>query len=86
MGIEHIARAPLIDSNHGVASTDDRCARFLCEKRCLRGQHQPIRVATFAIYRHSTHAAPPIANLVTFEIRASPIHILVKHSILHLEA
>ena len=33
MGIEYIAREPLLFSNHGVASADGRCVRFMCEKQ-----------------------------------------------------
>ena len=66
MGIEYTARAPLTVSNHGVASTDDRCVRFSRAKHCHSGQRQPMRPSAFAIYRHSTHPAPPIANLITF--------------------
>jgi hypothetical protein len=32
MGIEYIAEAKLVHSNHEVASKDARCVRFSCEK------------------------------------------------------
>ena len=84
MGIEHTAPALLAVSNHGVASTDDRCARFLCEDHGHSGQRQPMRPSVFAIdiyhmrhLPHSTHPAPPIANLVTFGIRGLPILYII---------
>jgi hypothetical protein len=43
MGIEYIARALRISSNHGVASSDERCVRFLCEEHCHSSQRQPMR-------------------------------------------
>jgi len=42
MGIEYIARALAIYSNHSVASVDKRCVRFLCEKHCHTSQRQPM--------------------------------------------
>jgi hypothetical protein len=41
MGIEYIAREPLPVSNHGVASADGRCVRFMCEEQPHTSQRQP---------------------------------------------
>jgi hypothetical protein len=43
MGIEYIAREPLPVLNHGVASADGRCVRFMCEKQPHTSQRQPMR-------------------------------------------
>ncbi len=43
MGIEYIARALRIFSNHGVTGADERCVRILCEKRRHTNQCQPMR-------------------------------------------
>ncbi len=43
MGIEYVAWALGIHSNHSVASLDERCVRFSCEKHCHTSQRQPMR-------------------------------------------
>ena len=45
MGIEYIARAQRIISNHRVTSMHKRCVRLLCENRCHTSQRQPMRPA-----------------------------------------
>jgi hypothetical protein len=43
MGIENIARAQRISSNHRVTSVHKRCVRLLCEKWRHASQRQPMR-------------------------------------------
>jgi hypothetical protein len=43
MGIEYIAREKKMVLNHHVATADECCVRFLCEKRCDTGQRKPTR-------------------------------------------
>jgi hypothetical protein len=43
MGIENITREGPMVLNHHVATADECCVRFLCEKRCHTGQRQPMR-------------------------------------------
>jgi hypothetical protein len=45
MGIEDIAWIPQASDNHGVVSEENRCVRFLCEKRCRDSQRQPMRAS-----------------------------------------
>jgi hypothetical protein len=42
MGIEYIARAPIISSNHGVTRAHERRVRLLCEKWRHTSQRQPM--------------------------------------------
>jgi hypothetical protein len=41
MGIEYIARRRLTALNHHVATVNENCVRFSCEKRCHGRQRQP---------------------------------------------
>lgn len=43
MGIEYIAGVRLVDTIHGVASEEQGCVRFSCEKHCHTSQRQLIR-------------------------------------------
>ena len=55
MGIEYIARALRIFSNHGITGADKRCVRILWEKRRHTSQRQPMRPLGGAAQAGSSH-------------------------------